>query len=692
LKSPILDKALEVKNGKIGIASAYLRLITASLVLAGCAVAPAFREHHPVTRTVPSASSESELSDWPRIASAIAPDPAMEARIQEIVAGMTVTQKVGQMTQTDISAATPEDVRRYYLGGILNGADSQPFGVRFATFAQWRELTAQYHAAALATNMSIKIPLIWGTDAVHGHGIVRGASIFPHNIGLGAAHDPELIAAIGAVVGAQVRATGIDWVFAPTLAVVQNYRWGRSYESYSSDPALVREYAAAYVKGLQGTFANDANAVATAKHFIGDGGTNDGVDRGVNLSNHMQMIEVHAQGYVGAIGAGVQTVMASYNSWNDLADGRDYGKMHGAKSLLTDVLKDRMGFDGFIISDWNGIAEVPGCKPDSCARSINAGIDMVMVPEKWKRFIANTVAQVRHGEIPMSRIDDAVTRILRVKMRAGLFDREPDQFSGGESTLQARPLARRAVRESLVLLKNNDAALPLARNKRILVVGKSADSLRNQAGGWSLDWQGTKNRNADFPAGDTILAGIREAAGDANVVYSETAENVAPGDFDAIIAVVGEGPYAEMKGDITGIKSLALSSRYPEDYAVLRKVSGHGKPVITVLVSGRPVYANDLLNLSDAFVAAWLPGTEGKGVADVLFADAPGASHHDFHGSLPFAWPRMPCQASFDGSVEPLFGRGYGLTYANSHRVAALETPSIADNCAARNAAAPNYR
>jgi beta-glucosidase len=687
-----LDTAIEMKSNKIGIASAFLPLIAASFVLTGCADAPASREHHAVSQTVPSASSESELSDWPRVTSAIAPDPAMEARIQKIVARMTVTQKVGQMTQADISAATPKDVRRYYLGGILNGGDSQPYGARFATFAQWRELTAQYHAAALATRMPIKIPLIWGTDAVHGHGIVRGASIFPHNIGLGAAHDPELIAAIGAVVGAQVRATGIDWVFAPTLAVVQNYRWGRSYESYSSDPALVREYAAAYVKGSQGTFASDTNAVATAKHFIGDGGTNDGVDRGVNLSNPMQMIKVHTQGYVGAIGAGVQTVMASYNSWNDLADGLDYGKMHGAKSLLTDVLKDRMGFDGFIISDWNGIAEVPGCKPDSCARSINAGIDMVMVPEQWKSFIANTVKQVRRGEIPMTRIDDAVTRILRVKMRAGLFDRKPDQFSGSESTLQARPLARRAVRESLVLLKNNDAALPLARNKRILVVGKSADSLRNQAGGWSLDWQGTKNKNADFPAGDTILAGIREAAGDANVVYSETAEKVAPSDFDAIIAVVGEGPYAEMKGDITGIDSLALSSRYPEDYAVLREVSGHGKPVITVLVSGRPMYANDLLNLSDAFVAAWLPGTEGKGVADILFTAAPGAAHYDFHGSLPFAWPRMPCQASFDGSVEPLFGRGYGLTYANSHRLAALETPSIAEGCAARSAAAPNDR
>jgi beta-glucosidase len=324
------------------------------------------------------------LAQWPQVASAIAPDAAMESRIKAIVAGMSLAQKVGQMTQPDISAATPDDVRSYYLGGILNGADSQPFGARFATFEQWREATRLYHAAALATDMPARIPLIWGTDAVHGHGIVRGASIFPHNIGLGAAHDAELVGEIGAAVGAQVRATGIDWVFAPTLAVVQNYRWGRSYESYSSDPALVREYAASFVAALQGRFAGPANAVATAKHFIGDGGTHHGADRGVNLSSRHQMIGIHAQGYVGALGAGVQTVMASYNSWNDRQGGVDYGKMHGASTLLTDVLKGRMGFDGFIVSDWNGIGEVAGCSVDDCARAINSGIDMVMVPEQWR--------------------------------------------------------------------------------------------------------------------------------------------------------------------------------------------------------------------------------------------------------------------------------------------------------------------
>jgi len=624
------------------------------------------------------------LSEWPQVASAIAPDLAMESRIKAIIAGMSLAQKVGQMTQPDIGKATPDDVRNYYLGGILNGADSQPFGARFATFQQWRETTRQYHAAALATDMTVRIPLIWGTDAVHGHGIVRGASIFPHNIGLGAAHDAELVGEIGAAVGAQVRATGIDWVFAPTLTVVQNYRWGRSYESYSSDPALVREYAASFVAALQGRFAGPANAVATAKHFIGDGGTERGVDRGVNLSSQAQMIGTHAQGYVGALGAGVQTVMASYNSWNDRQGGHDYGKMHGAHALLTDVLKGRMGFDGFIVSDWNGIGEVDGCSVDDCARAINSGIDMMMVPEQWKSFIANTIKQVNDGEIPLARIDDAVTRILRVKMRAGLFDRKPDQFYGDESSLLARPLARRAVRESLVLLKNNGRTLPLARNKKILVVGRSANSLRNQTGGWSLDWQGTKNTNADFPAGETILAGIREAAGNANVVYSEDAAMVTPGDFDAIIAVVGEDPYAEMKGDIVSPALLSLSSQHPEDRAVLDRVAGHGKPVVTVLLSGRPLYVNDLINRSDAFVAAWLPGTEGFGIADVLFADAHGVAKFDFRGTLPFAWPRSPCQDSFAGNARPLFARGYGLRYAHSPNLPELETPVASEACASR--------
>ena len=638
----------------------------AGVVLAGC-----------TAQTVKQPPSRGGgIEDWPRVASPIQLDPAMEARIRDIVAGMTIEQKIGQMIQADIRKITPDEVRRFYIGSVLNGGNTQPENTRGASFAQWRAATERYHAAALATDMPVKIPLIWGTDAVHGHGIVSGATVFPHNMGLGATRDAALVRDIGAATARQVRATGIDWVFAPTLAVVQNYRWGRSYESFSSDPAVVRELGAAYVTGLQGKLGSDTSAIATAKHFIGDGGTDRGKDRGLNLSSQADLIGIHAQGYVGALNAGAQTVMVSYSST------RDYGKMHGAGYLLTDVLKKRMGFDGLVVSDWNGAAEVTQCERDRCAQAINAGIDMIMVPEKWEKFIKKTARQVRLGEIAMERIDDAVTRILRVKMRAGLFDRKPDAVVGSANDLQARDLARRAVRESLVLLKNNNAALPLKRGEKILVVGKSANSLRNQSGGWTLDWQGMKNRNADFRAGDTILAGIRDAAGEANVVFDKTATAANVDTFDAVVAVIGELPYAEMKGDILAPASLAESGRFPEDRQVLERVAGHGKPVITVLVSGRPLYANDLMNLSDAFVAAWLPGTEGKGVADVLFRDARGAIAYDFHGTLAFRWPRTPCQSAFaTGDGEPLFALGYGLKYTNPQHLDPLDTPAVASGC-----------
>ncbi len=653
----------------------------ASLALAVCTTGAAIP-----AQEVPTKGNDGGLSDWPKITSPIKQDPAMEARIKDIVAGMTLAQKIGQMTQPDVLEATPDDVRRYYLGSILNGANSQPDGSRRASFAIWRHLAEQYHAAALATDMTVKIPLLWGTDAVHGHGIVYGATIFPHNVGLGATHDAKLVEEIGAAVAAQVRATGIDWVFAPTLAVVQDYRWGRSYESFSSDPALVRELGGAAVRGLQGTLAAPTSVLATAKHYIGDGGTAGGRDQGINYASHADMINIHAQGYVGALGAGAQTVMASYSSWDDVGSGQHYGKMHGSHALLTQVLKDQMGFDGFVVSDWNAIAQVPGCAKDSCPRAINAGIDMVMVAEKWKPFIEHTIAEVERGEIPMVRIDDAVTRILRVKMRAGLFDSKADRSTGGESALQSRELARRAVRESLVLLKNDDGALPLKRGAKILVVGKSADSLRNQSGGWSLSWQGTKNTNADFPAGDSILAGLREALGDANVAFRERAEDIDSRDdlrkVDAVVAVIGELPSAEMKGDIPAINSIAASRRYPEDLDVLRKVAGRGKPVVTVLLSGRPLYASDLINLSDAFVAAWLPGTEGKGVSDLLVAGADGKPAYDFNGKLAFRWPRAPCQSGFSsGDGEPLFALGYGLKYTNPQHLGPLDTPTAASGC-----------
>ncbi|MDB5961842.1 MAG: beta-glucosidase [Massilia sp.] len=639
-----------------------------------------------------SFAAAAAATDWPAVQSTIRPDAALEARVAAIVKGMTLAQKIGQMTQPEIKSASPEDVRKYYLGSVLNGGGSWPNNNKHAAAADWVALADRYHDASMATDMAVPVPLVWGIDAIHGNSNVYGATLYPHNIGLGAARDPQLVRQIGAATARAVRATGIAWVFGPTIAVVRDDRWGRTYESFSENPALVASYAGPYVAGLQGTFKDDASVIATAKHFIGDGGTDQGKDRGVTKANLAQMIGIHGAGYAPALAAGAQTVMASFNSWNDVAGGTDYGKMHGSRALLTDVLKTRMRFDGFVVSDWNGIGEVPGCRDDSCAQAINAGIDMIMVPDAWRAFIANTIAQVEKGEIPMARIDDAVTRIVRVKLRAGLFGRRPSNnpLAGQDAALQDRALARRAVRESLVLLKNDIAVLPLAPGKKILVVGKSADNLPNQTGGWSLTWQGSDNVNADFPNAASILAGIRQAAGSANVVHSIDGKDVDGKDvdikrFDAVIAVIGERPYAEGDGDIGPAATLRHSSRYPEDLAVLQAVAGKGKPVLTVFVAGRPLFVNDLLNLSDVFVAAWLPGSEGGGIADVLFA---GPAHADFRGRLSFSWPKTSCQSALnvgDAGYAPLFAYGYGLRAGQRSKLGQLDASYPAGGCGVSN-------
>lgn len=627
------------------------------------------------------------LADWPRLHSPIARDAALEARVAKIVAGMTLPQKIGQMTQAEIKSITPDQVREFYIGSVLNGGGSWPGKNKHAGVGDWLGLADAYYEASMATGMPVPIPVIWGTDAVHGHSNVFGATIFPHNIGLGATRDPDLVAAIGTSTARAVRATGIDWVFAPAVPVVQNARWGRTYESFSEDAALVRGYAAAETRGLQGRLSDDAGVVATAKHFLGDGGTENGKDQGLTVTDLSTLINVHGQGYFGAIGAGAQTVMISYNSWKDANSGVNHGKMHGNRELVTGALKDKMGFDGFIVSDWNAIGQLPGCSSASCAKAINAGIDMMMVPDDWKAFIENTIRQVEQGEIPTSRIDDAVTRILRVKLRAGLFDgRKPsaNRYAGRMDAVQDRALARRAVRESLVLLKNDRGVLPLKRGARILVVGKSADSISDQTGGWSLTWQGTENSNADFPAADSILGGIREAVGASHVTFRENADGVKAADFDAVIAVLGETPYAEGAGDIAPSSTLSHSARHPEDLALLQAVSGKGKPVVTVFLSGRPLYVNDLLNLSDAFVAAWLPGTEGKGVSDLLFRGADGKPMHDFSGSLSFSWPGQACagpRARSGKDASPLFAFGYGLRYSAPKELGALEVSIQAAGC-----------
>ncbi|WP_214107787.1 glycoside hydrolase family 3 protein [Acrocarpospora catenulata] len=619
------------------------------------------------------------LSDWPKVKSKITQNAADEKRIAKIVAGMTLAEKVGQMTQPEIGAITPAEVGQYFIGSVLNGGGSWPNRDKHAAPKAWLDLADAYWQASLGTRT--KIPVIWGIDAVHGNNNVYGSTMFPHNIGLGAAGDPCLLREIGEATAGQIRATGQDWAFAPTLAVVRDDRWGRTYEGFSEDPRITRAYGYEVVRGLQGGNAHrlgDKGVLATAKHFIGDGGTLKGVDQGVNPSSQAEMINLHGQGYYGALAAGAQTVMVSFNSWTNEELGINEGKLHGSELALNQILKKKMGFDGLVVSDWNGIGQVAGCTNASCARAVNAGIDIVMVPNDWKAFIANTMAQVQSGEIPMSRIDDAVTRILRVKLRAGLFDaRKPSArpLAGSASALEAKRLAREAVRKSQVLLKNKGKVLPLDSRSKVLVVGKSADSLQNQTGGWSLTWQGAGNTNADFPNGTTILGGLREALGTSRVTFSETADGVDPSAYDAVIAVIGETPYAEGVGDLSR-RTLEAAKLYPGDLAVLDKVAGKGTPVVTVYVTGRPLYVNKELNRSDAFVAAWLPGTQGGGVADLLVKSR---RDYDFTGKLSYSWPKSACQTPLNPGQEgydPLFPLGYGLRSHQTGNVGQLDETS----------------
>ncbi|NUT53578.1 MAG: exo 1,3/1,4-beta-D-glucan glucohydrolase [Saccharothrix sp.] len=618
-----------------------------------------------------------ELADWPRVESRVKSNPGDERRIRTILAGMTLAEKVGQMTQPEIAAITPDEVREYGIGSVLNGGGSWPNRDKHASTEAWLALADAYWDASKASRTGV--PEIWGIDAVHGNTNVYGATVFPHNIGLGAAQDPCLIRDIGKATAEQIRATGQDWAFAPTLAVPRDDRWGRTYEGFSEDPRITRAYGYEATRGLQGNSRSRVGVLATAKHFIGDGGTTGGKDQGVNASSVAEMINLHGQGYYGALAAGAQTVMVSFNSWAN--DDLDEGKLHGSKLAVNDILKGKMGFDGLVVSDWNGIGQVAGCTNASCPQAINAGIDVVMVPNDWKAFIANTIAQVQGGLIPMSRIDDAVTRILRVKLRSGVLDGEkPSQrdHAGEQEALEARALAREAVRKSQVLLKNDDHVLPLSRRSKVLVVGKSADSMQNQTGGWTLTWQGTGNTNADFPNGTTVLGGLREALGEANVVFSETGD-VDPTGFDAVVAVIGETPYAEGVGDI-GKRSLEAAKLYPNDLAVLEKVGGKGTPVVTVYLSGRPLHVNKELNRSDAFVAAWLPGTEGGGVADLLVR-----GKHTYTGKLSYSWPRGACQTPLNPGAEgydPLFEPGYGLRSWQTGHVGVLDETSPEFGCA----------
>lgn len=570
-----------------------------------------------------------------------------DSAAQELLSKMTLDEKIGQMVQVDSAALKDKsDVAKYFLGSVLSGGNSDPADNLPAT---WKKLADDFQAQALQTRL--KIPILYGIDAIHGHNNVEGAVIFPHHIGLGATHDPALIEQAERVTAEEVAGTGIRWAFAPCIAVSRDIRWGRSYESYGSSPGLVSEMGAAAVRGFQGDALGDRSVLACAKHFAGDGGTENGKDQGNTVCDEATFRKLYLPPYEAAIKAGAGSIMISYSSWNGV-------KMHDNKFLLTDVLKNELHFQGFLVSDWAAIDQLgPDYKKD-VESSINAGLDMVMIPNgpgqgnNYVEFINDLKALVAAGAVSQSRIDDAVLRILRIKYQMGVFDNPwTDPALTAEIGSPAhREVARECVRESLVLLKNDNRVLPLKKNAReIAVVGRAADDIGIQCGGWTIDWQG--KAGSVTTGGTTLLAAIKKSArADTAVTFSADGSGLK--NPDVIVVVVGEKPYAEMFGDRADLK---LS---PDDAALITRAKATGKPVVTILYSGRPLVLGDSLAQSDAFVAAWLPGTEGSGITDVLFGDVSP------HGKLPRQWPANNDQLSVDHTVgSPLFPAGYGLTY-----------------------------
>lgn len=673
----------------------YSSGVTQSLPLLGSAVLLALAGCQPasvepaVQQQVNPKDSQAEASDkklnsaaagdltlWPAMQPAIPANAELEARLEKILSSMTLEQKIAQMIQPEIRDITVADMRKYGFGSYLNGGGSFPDGNKNATPQDWIKLAeAMYQASIDASEDGSTIPTFWGTDAVHGHNNVIGATLFPHNIGLGAARDEKLIEQIAHATAREVMVTGIDWVFAPTVAVVRDDRWGRSYEGYSEDPDIVRSYAGAIVRGLQGAttdadFLGDERVVSTVKHFLGDGGTEGGIDQGNNTASEADLVRLHAQGYVGGLAAGAQTVMASFNSWHGV-------KNHGNPYLLTEVLKTKMGFDGLVVGDWNGHGQIPGCSNENCAQAAKAGLDIYMVPTAaWKPLYENLIAQTKAGDIPQSRIDDAVRRVLRVKLRAGLFDKPSpaNRPLSGKTELigsaEHRAIAAQAVQKSLVLLKNNNI-LPLSPKQKVLVTGVGADNIGMQSGGWTITWQGTGNQNSDFPGGSSIYTGIQQqvqAAGGTAELSTDGSYQQKP---DVAIVVYGEQPYAEGNGDID---NLEYQRGNKTDLAMLKKLKADGIKVVSLFISGRPLWVNPEINQSDAFVATWLPGSEGAAIAPVLFQGADGKVQQDFHGKLSFSWPQSPNQHKVnrgDENDQPLYPYGYGLTYKDKADTAA---------------------
>ena len=585
---------------------------------------------------IPGAMCFAILLSWQATHAASTPKPfsSYDGLVKPILAKMTLDEKIGQMTQPDQEyMSDPADVANLFLGSVLSGGSSDP--KEGNSLEAWTNLYDRFQQQSL--NTRLRIPILYGVDAVHGHNNVIGAVVFPHNIGMGATHNPALVEKAARITAEEVRATGIQWTFAPGVMVPQDSRWGRTYEGFSDHPDVVKAMGAAAVTGFQGNdLSNPLSVLACAKHFVGDGGTafgsaKTGLDQGDMRVDEATLRRVHLPGYISAIKAGAGSIMPSYSSWNGV-------KCSGNKHLLTDILKQELGFEGFLISDYDAVDQITPDYKEAIGISINAGMDMVMVPKKYKQFIAHLKALVEAGTVPMTRIDDAVTRILRVKAAMGLLDPNRSPLADRKlwSTFGSaahREVARQAVRESLVILKNQGKTLPLKKSAaRIHVAGKNADDIGSQCGGWTIDWQG-KSGNITS-GGTTLLAAIKKNA--SNVTYSIDGTGAAGATLGVV--VIGEKPYAEMQGDR---KELTLA---PEDATAVDNLKAAGIPVVVVLYSGRPMTLGAVFDKADAVVAAWLPGTEGEGITDVLFGG------YKPKGKLSYNW-------------EKQFPFGFGLSW-----------------------------
>ncbi|WUH98929.1 glycoside hydrolase family 3 protein [Spirillospora sp. NBC_00431] len=601
------------------------------------------------------------------IAAYLDPRLPVPKRVDDLLGRMTTREKVGQLAQAERAAVDGDrdQITKLGLGSVLSGGGSVPAD---NTPKGWADMVDAYQSKALATRL--KIPLLYGIDSVHGHNNLVGATVFPHNLAMGATRDPRLVREAQQVTAVETRATGPQWVFAPCVCVVRDLRWGRAYESYGEDPGLVIRMETG-IEGFQGRHKRDLasprHVLATAKHFAGDGDTVFGssttgtytIDQGVTVTDRRTFGKIDLAPYVTAVREyGVGSIMPSFSSvdWKEDGVGNPV-KMSASKELLTDVLKQKIGFDGFLISDWEAIHQLPGDYATQVRTAVNAGIDMFMEPYSAPRFVETLLAEIKAGRVTMARIDDAARRVLKAKFELGLFENPytDRRYAGTIGSPEHRALARRAVAESQVLLKNSRHALPLKRNEEIYVAGVNADDIGNQAGGWTVTWQGS---SGDIIPGTTILDGIEQNS--SHVTYSADASAPTAG-HDAGIVVVGEKPYAEGVGDVGNGHTLNLSGA---DKANIDRVCGAIRTCVVLDVAGRPQIVTDRLPAMDAFVMSWLPGSEGAGVADVLFGERP------FTGRLPVTWPRSEDQEPInigDRNYEPLFPYGHGLRTGGHH-------------------------